>query len=125
MDKAQAIQSFWSSFGLMAFDENSAYDETIDLPDNYITYEVQTTNILNSVDLSASLWFKTTSWKAITEKADEIAEYIGYGGRVLEIDGGYIWIKMGTPFAQRMAVEQDDNMRRIYLSISVDFFTAT
>lgn len=125
MDKAQALQAFWSSFGLTAFDENSAYDETIELPANYITYEIQTTNILNSVDLSASLWYTSTSWKAITEKADEIAAYIGYGGRVIKISGGYIWIKLGTPFAQRMAVEQDDNKRRIYLSISVDFFTAT
>ena len=125
MNKAQALQQFWSSFGLTAFDEFSAYDEKIELPANYITYEIQTTNILNSVDLSASLWYNSTSWKEISEKADEIAEYIGYGGRVIKIDGGYIWVKMGTPFAQRMAVEGDDNIRRIYLSISVDFFTAT
>lgn len=125
MDKAQALQEFWSSFGLAAFDENSAYDERIELPESYITYEVQTANINNSVDLSASLWYKSTSWKEITQKANDIAYYIGYGGRVVQVLNGYIWIKQGTPFAQRMAVEQDDNMRRIYLSISVDFLTDT
>jgi len=124
MDKAQALHEFWSSFSLVAIDEQSAYDETIDLPDNYITYEVQTANFGDSVALTASLWYKSTSWAAITQKADEIAEYIGWGGKVLPIDYGYIWIKLGTPFAQRMSAEQD-NIRRIVLNISVDFLSAT
>ena len=124
MDKAKALHQFWSSFGLTAIDESSAYDTTIELPDNYITYEVQTSNFGDSVDLTASLWYRSTSWEAISKKADEIAEYIGWGGRLYPIDYGYIWVKLGTPFAQRMAVEQD-SIRRILLNISVDFLSAT
>lgn len=123
MNKAQALQEFWSSFGLTAIDEQSAYDETIDLPTNYITYEVQTAGFDNEVSLSASLWYYSTSWVDITQKADEIAAYIGYGGKVIAIDGGYIWIKLGSPFSQRMAVEQE-NYRRIILNITVDYLTA-
>ena len=119
MDRAQALHAFWSSFNLMAFDEQSAYDTTMALPDNYITYEVQTSNVIDTVFLTASLWYKSTSWAAISQKADEIAEYIGYGGKVLPVADGYIWIKLGSPFAQRMAVEQD-NIRRIVMNISVD-----
>lgn len=124
MDKAQALHTFWSSFNLTAIDEQSAYDTTMALPDNYITYEVQTSNIADTVYLTASLWYKSTSWAAISQKADEIAEFIGYGGRVLNVDDGYIWVKLGSPFAQRMAVEQQDNIRRIVMNISVDFITA-
>lgn len=123
MDKAQAIHQFWSSFNLTAIDEQSAYDEKIDLPDKYITYELQTSNFGDPLSLTASLWYYTTSWKDITDKADEIARYIGYGGKIIAVDGGYIWIKLGTPFAQRMATEQE-NYRRIILSITVDFLTA-
>ena len=123
MDKAQAIHQFWSSFDLTAIDEQSAYDEKIDLPDNYITYELQTSNFGDPLSLTASLWYYTTSWKDITDKTDEIARYIGYGGKIIAVDGGYIWIKLGTPFAQRMATEQE-NYRRIILSITVDFLTA-
>ena len=124
MNKAQTIQQFWSSFGLLAIDEQSAYDEKMELPANYITYELQTSNFGDPVSLTASLWYYSTSWKEITEKADEIAEYIGYGGRLLSVDGrGYIWIKLGTPFAQRMATE-NENYRRIVLNITVDFLTA-
>jgi hypothetical protein len=118
------LHSFWSSFDLIAFDELSAYDTTIDLPDNYITYEVQTANFGDSVALTASLWYRSTSWKEITEKADEIAEHIGWGGNLIPIDYGYIWIKQGTPFAQRMAAEQD-NYRRIVLNITADYLSAT
>lgn len=123
MDKAQAIHQFWSSFNLTAIDEQSAYDEKLDLPDNYITYELQTSNFGDPLSLTASLWYYTTSWKDITDKADEIARYIGYGGKIIAVDGGYIWIKLGTPFAQRMATEQE-NYRRIILNITVDFLTA-
>lgn len=123
MDKAQAIHQFWSSFDLMAIDEQSAYDEKIDLPDNYITYELQTSNFGDPISLTASLWYYSTSWKDITDKADEIARYIGYGGKIIAVDDGYIWIKLGTPFAQRMASEQE-NYRRIILTITVDFLTA-
>ena len=125
MDKAQAIHNFWSSFGLTAIDESSAYDETLELPSNYITYEVQTSNFGDSVAMTASLWYQSTSWSAISQKADQIARYIGWGGKILPIDNGYIWIKLGTPFAQRMNDTQDDTIRRIYLNILVDFLSAT
>lgn len=124
MNKAQAIHDFWSSFGLKAFDEMSAYDTAMELPDKYITYEVQTSNLGTPVALTASLWYRSTSWADISQKADQIAQYIGYGGKVVPVDGGYIWIKLGSPFAQRMAVEQNDSIRRIYMNISVDFLTA-
>lgn len=124
MDKAQALHQFWSSFDLVAVDESSAYDENMELPQNYITYEVQTGNIEGSAALTASLWYHSTSWIAIQQKADEIARFIGYGGRIYTIDGGYMWIKLGMPFAQRIAVDNDDNLRRIYLNITVDYLTA-
>lgn len=124
MNKAQGLHTFWSSFGLVAYDEVSAYDERLQLPDNFITYEVQTANIGDSVALTASLWYRSTSWAEITEKANEIAEEIGYGGKVIQIDGGYMWVKLRSPFAQRMAVDSDDSVRRIILNITADYLTA-
>lgn len=124
MDKAQALHQFWSSFGLEAIDELSAYDETAEIPDRYITYEVATANFGDAVALTASLWYRSTSWAEISQKADEIAAYIGYGGKVLPVDGGYIWIQLGHPFAQRMYVDENDSIRRIYINITADFLTA-
>lgn len=128
MDKAQALNSFWNSFDCTAIDEQSAYDEdtmedmSIDFP--YITYETATSNFDNEVALTANLWDKSTSWARITELADRIAEDIGYGGKILKLDNGYVWLKLRSPFAQRLPVDNNDNIRRILINITADYLTA-
>lgn len=120
MDKEQAIYNFWSSFGL------TAYDETV-IPDNakmpYITYSVSTGNIGDVVSMTASLWYRSTSWADITKLKNRIAEYIGVGGKSIPIEGGYMWVTRGAPFAQRMG-DEDGQVRRIYLQIHTEFLTA-
>ena len=120
MDAEQAIHSFWSSFGLTAYDENTVPDNA-DLP--RITYSLSKAYFDEPVMLSASLWYKSTSWAEITQKAAQIGETIGLGGKVLKTDDGYIWLKRGVPFAQRMS-DEDDTIRRIYLNIEVEHFTS-
>ena len=122
MDKEQALQKFWESFDIPAYDETSVSDRS-SFP--YITYSVSTSSLDMPVTISASLWYRSTSWEAISKKKNEIAESIGVGGKTIKIDDGYIWIKRGTPFAQRMADPSDDMVRRIYLSLDVEFLTAT
>ena len=119
MDKAQAINTFWNSFGIPAYDEQTVPD-TAQMP--YMTYELSTDNIGNTVNLSASLWYHSTSWAAITQKAEEIAANIGYGFRLIRTDDGGVYITRGTPFAQRM--EADDGIRRIVLQINAEYLTA-
>ena len=124
MDNAQAIHSFWSSFGLTAYDENTVPDNAMTVNDGkYITYSVVTAYFDEPVMPSASLWYKSTSWAEITQKAAQIGEAIGLGGKVLKTDDGYIWLKRGVPFAQRMS-DEDDTIRRIYLNIEVEYFTS-
>lgn len=129
MDKAQAINAFWSSFGWYAIDEQSAYDEDtlkdMNITYPYISYETVTGNMTGGeVALTASLWDKSTSWLEISKKADEVADAIGYGGKIIKIDDGYLWLKLGSPFAQRMPVESNDSIRRIYINITAEYLTA-
>jgi hypothetical protein len=121
MDKAQAIDYFWNSFGLMAFDENTV-PKWAQMP--YITYNISTDRLDNVVSMSASLWYRTTSWKDITNKANEIEKYLGeHGGIVLKLNEGRMWINKGTPFIQRIN-DPDDSIRRIRLNIQTEFLTA-
>lgn len=119
LDKAQALYSFWASFGIPAWDENTVPDNA-QLP--YITYETSTASFPDTINLAASIWYRDLSWAAADTKAAEISAGIGYGGMLVSCDGGAIWIKRGAPFSQRMAGEED-NVRRIYLNIEVDFLT--
>lgn len=118
MDKAQVIHSFWASFGLPAYDENTVPDNA-ELP--YITYEVATSSFGDGdVSLTANLWYFGKSWADISRKADEISWAIGDGGVTLKTDTGYVWIKRRTPFAQRMS-DTNEQIRRILLGISAEY----
>lgn len=121
MDRTQALYSFWSSFGLTAYDEQT-------LPDNakmpYITYETATGDLYSEVALTASLWYRSPSWADITSAMEEINDYIGIGGAVIPFEGGILWVKRGTPFAQRIAEPNDDSVRRYFMNISAEFISA-
>lgn len=120
MDKAQALHSFWSSFGIPAYDENTVDPDAV-MP--YITYEASTDSFDKTLPLTASIWYHSTSWAAISQKADEIATAISYGGVMQPFDGGAVWIGRGSPFAQRMGDDSDSNIRRIVLNITAEFIS--
>ena len=120
MDKVQAIHNFWSQFGLPAYDENSVPDDAV-MP--YITYTVSTDSLDEPIPLSGNLWYRSTLWKDITLKSEEIAKKIAEKGFYsVKLDNGYLWITKGSPFAQRMT--DTDPVKRIYLNIMAEFLTA-
>lgn len=120
MDKVQAIDNFWNSFDLPAYDENSVPDDA-EMP--YITYSVMTDSLDHVVTLSGNLWYRDRSWKEITLKSEEIAKAVGeYGFYITKLDNGYIWITKGSPFAQRMT--DTDPVKRIYINLQAEFLTA-
>ena len=118
MDKIQALHSFWSGFGLKAYDETSVPDNA-QLP--YITYEVSSDEFGRTLMQSASVWYRSSSWTSITRKVDEISTYIGRGGRMIPYDGGSLWLRKDSPWAQRMSEPSDDMIRRAVLGILIEF----
>ena len=123
MTKAAAIQGFWESFGLAAFEENAAPSGKDSPEFPYITYELVTDDLGNATAMSASLWYRGTSWVPANAKADEIGARLGYAGVRLVCDGGCIWLRRGTPFAQSMGDPDDDMIRRKVLSVDAMYLT--
>ena len=123
MDKWQAIHNFWSDFEWPAYDENSVDtgDNAPQLP--YITYSAQTGAVDQILTFTGSLWDRSSSWQNVSNKADEIAEAIGFG-YLDKIDDGYLWIVRGQPFAQRMSDPNDSEIKRIYIQLNAEFLTA-
>ena len=123
MTKEQALHPVWNSFGWRAVDEQSAYDDRMDLQMPYITYSVQIAELDEPLQLTADLWDRSTSWVRVTDKAEEIAKHIKHMNPI-KLDKGYMWITTGVPFAQRMAEDTGlAEVRRIYLNINVEFLT--
>lgn len=123
MTKAAAIQGFWESFGLEAFEENAVPtgDDAPEFP--YITYELVTDDLGNETAMSASLWYRGSSWVPVNAKADEVGARLGYAGMRLVCDGGCIWLRRGTPFAQSMGDPDDNMIRRKVLAVDAMFLT--
>lgn len=132
MNKQQALNAFWSGFGVLAFEENSVPDDEaiqalIDAGEApakfpYITYQVITDELGHPVFPTASIYDRSSSW----EKADTLANTIGArikSMNTIRLDNGRMFITKGNPFSQHMDEEGDRAIRRIILNLGIEFFT--
>lgn len=120
MNKYQALDGFYKSFSIPAYEENSV-PKTAQMP--YITYEVITNNFSEfSTALSCQIWYKSNSWKEINAKTEELAQALSAGVR-LECDKGYIMLYSGSPFAQSRTDATDGTVKCKYINITADYIT--
>lgn len=121
MTKEAALYRFFSSFGLAAYADSAVPEDAI-LP--YLTYQVAVSAFEEGqVPLTVNLWYRTESESAPNQKAREISQVIGQGGVVLPCDGGYIWLKRGSPFCQSLSDGADPQIKRRYINITVEYLT--
>ncbi len=117
-DKWQAIDDFWNSFEIPAYDESSVPDSAV-MP--YITYRAVVGPFENQILNTASIWYHDSSWVAISKKADEIAKALNQH-LIIKINDGYMFLKPGSPFSQRMN-DTNPSVRRVYINVDTEFFT--
>ena len=128
MTKAQALNKFFSSFSLLALEENSVPggDNAPSFP--YATYSLVLDSIGGEIPLTFNLWYRDkqlySSLPDIIGKTEEISKRIGRGGITIPCDGGFIWLKRGTPFAQIMGDPEDELIKRAYINITAEYLTA-
>ena len=119
MDKWQALDTFWSSFGIPAYDENSVPDDAV-MP--YITYAAEISDFEDPLLLTGSVWYHGMSWAPASQKAEEIQRVLK-DYKLIPIDGRrYLFLTQGSPFAQRMK-DEDDTVKRIYINVMAEFFS--
>ena len=118
MDKWGALHAFWSGFGLPAYDAITVPESAV-MP--YITYEARVSDFDEKIGLTASLWYRSTSWAEISRKAEDISDAL-VQVKTIPLDVGYLYLTRGNPFAQRMT-DEDDMVRRIYLVIMAEYLT--
>lgn len=121
MTKGAAIQQFFESFGISAYTASSVPDDAV-FP--WLTYELITSAWEGGeVGMTVNLWYYTESEAAPNAKAQEISEAISVGGKVLKCDGGYIWLKRGSPWCQSLTDDTDSNIKRRYLNVTAEYLT--
>ena len=120
MTKGAALQAFFSQF--MDAYAASAVPDDVTFP--YRTYELITSAWDGGeVGLTVNLWFYTTSEAVPNAKAQELSDAIGYGGVTLPCDGGFIWLKRGSPWCQNLQDDTDPNIKRRYINVTAEYMT--
>ena len=120
MTKGAALQAFFSQF--MDAYAASAVPEDVTFP--YLTYELITSAWdCGEVGLTVNLWFYTTSEEVPNAMAQELSDAIGYGGVTLPCDGGFIWLKRGSPWCQNLRDDTDQNIKRRYINVTAEYMT--
>jgi hypothetical protein len=123
MTPEAAIYQFLASFGIPAYAATSVPDQAT-FP--YISYELVVGEWLaDEVNMPVNVWYRTESEAAPNAKVREIGERIGMGGVLLHCDGGVLWVKKGSPWAQAVTVEgEDEKVKRRYININIEFLIA-
>lgn len=121
MNKWEAQYSFWSSFGVPAYDAASVPTGDDAPPFPYITYEGVDAPFNGEVPVLASIWTRGFPWESANSLSDTIFDALKNGGVVVPYDGGIIWITANTPFSQNMGDPSDDLVKRKLLSVTLHF----
>lgn len=122
MTPEAAVYTFLSSFGIPAYAASSVPDQAT-FP--YLTYDL----VLGEwgqpeVNVPVNVWYRTDSEALPNAKVREIGERIGMGGVLLHCDGGVLWVKKGSPWAQAVTVEgEDEKVKRRYVNINIEYLT--
>lgn len=120
MTKDKALHAWFSSF-LPAYPASSVPQDAT-FP--WLTYELSMGAFdSGEIGLTVNLWYYTEGEAAPNAKAQEMSDAIGLGGVVLPCDGGYIWVKRGTPWCQSIVDESDSNIKRRYINVTVEYLT--
>lgn len=121
MTKTEAIQAFLETSMPSVYAATSVPD---DARFPYVTYEAQTAAYGDGeVPITVNAWFYTSSEADADAYCDKLSKLIGRGGVMLSCDGGAVWIKRGSPFAQRIKNTGDDMIKRRYINLSAEYFT--
>lgn len=112
---AATLKTFFSGFGLPAYQEGSVPDD-VELP--YITFSLSEPEWNTKASMYARVWDRTTTNAPIIRIADQIARAIGIQKR-LPMDGGYLIIWPETPLVQVLV---DGDIRSAYINLSINSY---
>lgn len=120
MTPEAAVYSFLSGFGIPAYAAASVPDRA-EFP--YITYDL----VVGSwdsfeVNMPVNVWYRTESEAEPNAKVRQMSEAIGLSGVTVPCDGGMLWFKKGSPWAQAVTIEgEDEKVKRRYVNINIEY----
>ncbi len=121
MTKEQALHEFFNKFGIAGY-RNTTVPDDAEFP--YLTYTVPISNFEEEpASITVHTYHYTESEAVPDAKGEEMRQAIGAGGVQLKCDGGYIWLKWGSPWCQSIFDDTDKTLKRRYINITAEFLT--
>lgn len=120
MTPEAAVYRWMNSFGIPAYASTSTPSDA-EFP--YITYDLVVGGWGQAeANIPVNVWYRTDSEAEPNAKVREISEELGIGGVTVPCDGGILWFKKGSPWAQAVRVEgEDEKIKRRYVNINVEY----
>ena len=120
MTPEAAIYQWMSSFGIPAY---AATATPHDAAFPYITYDLVVGDWgSGEVNMPVNIWYRTDSEALPNAKVREMSNALGIGGVTVPCDGGMLWLKKGSPWAQAVRVEgEDEKVKRRYVNVNVEY----
>ena len=112
---AKTLKQFVGGFDLPAYASDSVPDD-VQLP--YLTYPITEPEWNQKATFYIQGWFRTTNYRDLLAKADEIVREIGEG-IILSMDSGSLVIYPETPLVQTMTAK--DN-KSFYINLSINAY---
>ena len=113
---SRALYAFFSGFGIPAY-VGSTIPDNVQMP--YITYDLIEPEPLSYSLMHANIWYRDTSYAAISAMADRIKAAIGTGVTI-PTGSGFVALfrDNNTPFMQLMS-DPNPETKRAYLTMVI------
>lgn len=119
MTPEAAVYQFLSGFSIPAYASASVPDQAA-FP--YLTYDLVIGEWgQGEVNMTVNVWYRGDSEAEPNAKVREIGNAIGLGGTCISCDSGSLWLKKGSPWAQSVVVDgEDEKVKRRLLNVSIE-----
>lgn len=120
MTPEAALYNWMSGFGIPAYASTSTPSDA-EMP--YLTYDLVVGGWdSGEVNVPVNIWYHTDSEAVPNAKVRELSQRLGRGGETIPCDGGMLWLKKGSPWAQSVRVEgEDEKVKRRYVNVNVEY----
>lgn len=120
MTKDMALQAWLEQFA-PAWADGCVPDNT---PFPYLTWQFADGDFFGGpVNLRVDLWFRTAGEQLPNALAQNMAQAIGHAGVLLPCDGGFIWLRRGSPWCRSFTDDTDRAVKRRALNLTADYLT--